>query len=68
MWPLLQQAGIGERCIFFAVATPGLNAGGHLFRTDGPVVLPLFALRDDALPGVGAAADADRATSSELPA
>ena len=41
-------------CIFIAVATPGLNAAGHLFRTDGPVVLPVVALRDDGLPGVAA--------------
>lgn len=41
-------------CIFIAVATPGLNAAGHLFRTDGPVVLPVVAARDDGLPGVGA--------------
>jgi len=38
--------------VFIAVATPGLNAAGHLFRTDGPVVLPVFAARDDGLPGV----------------
>jgi formylmethanofuran dehydrogenase subunit B len=39
-------------CVFIPVATPGLNAAGHLFRTDGPVVLPVFAVRDDGLPGV----------------
>lgn len=38
--------------VFIAVATPGWNAGGHLFRIDGPVVVPLFAARDDGLPGV----------------
>jgi formylmethanofuran dehydrogenase subunit B len=41
-------------CVFIPVATPGLNAAGHLFRTDGPIVLPVFAVRDDALPGVAA--------------
>ena len=44
----LQEAG----GIFVPVATPGLNAGGHLLRTDGTVVVPLPAVRDDGLPGV----------------
>jgi formylmethanofuran dehydrogenase subunit B len=38
--------------VFIPVATPGLNAPGHLFRTDGIVVVPLTAARDDRLPGV----------------
>ena len=38
--------------IFIPVATPGLNAPGHLFRTDGLVVVPLAAARDDGLAGV----------------
>jgi formylmethanofuran dehydrogenase subunit B len=38
--------------IFIPVATPGLNAPGHLFRTDGIVVVPLAAARDDGLVGV----------------
>jgi formylmethanofuran dehydrogenase subunit B len=33
------------------VAAPGLQAAGHLFRTDG-VVVPLVMVRDDGLPGV----------------
>jgi formylmethanofuran dehydrogenase subunit B len=41
-------------CVFIPVATPGLNAAGHLFRTDGPIVLPVFAVREDGLPGVAA--------------
>ena len=41
-------------CVFIPIATPGLNAAGHLFRTDGPIVLPVFAVRDDGLPGVAA--------------
>ena len=41
-------------CVFIPVATPGLNAAGHLFRTDGPIVLPVFAVRDDGLPGAAA--------------
>ncbi|MEJ8838853.1 formylmethanofuran dehydrogenase [Ramlibacter sp. AN1133] len=51
MGPLLRQADAAQRCVFLPVATPGLNAAGHLFRTDG-VVVPLVAARDDALPGV----------------
>jgi formylmethanofuran dehydrogenase subunit B len=43
--------GAGER-VFIPVATPGVNAGGHLLRTDGVVMLPLRALYDDGLPGV----------------
>lgn len=39
------------RCVFIPVATPGLGAAGHLFRTDG-VVVPLVATRDDGLPNV----------------
>ena len=31
---------------------PGIDAAGHLFRTDGTVVVPLSAVRDDGLPGV----------------
>jgi len=38
--------------VFIPVATPGLNAPGHLFRTDGIVVVPLVAARDDGLAGV----------------
>jgi formylmethanofuran dehydrogenase subunit B len=38
--------------VFIPVATPGLNALGHLFRTDGLVVVPLVAARDDGLAGV----------------
>ena len=39
-------------CVFLPVATPGLNAPGHLFRTDGVVLVPLAAVRDDGLRGV----------------
>ena len=57
MGPKLQAASAANT-VFIPVATPGLNAAGHLFRTDGPVVLPLQAHRDDGLPGVAAVADA----------
>ena len=54
MAPALQDADGLRDCVFIPVATPGLNAAGHLFRTDGPIVLPVFALRDDGLQGVAA--------------
>jgi formylmethanofuran dehydrogenase subunit B len=38
--------------VFIPVATPGIGAAGHLFRTDGTIVLPLAAARDDGLPTV----------------
>jgi formylmethanofuran dehydrogenase subunit B len=38
--------------VYIPVATPGIGALGHLFRTDGVVALPLEAVRDDGLPGV----------------
>lgn len=51
MGPRLLQAGAARDCVFLPVATPGLNAAGHLFRADG-VVVPLVAARDDGLPTV----------------
>ena len=42
--------------LFIPIATPGIGAGGHLFRTDGVVMLPLHAMRDDGLPGIAAVA------------
>ena len=50
----LRDADALRDCVFIPVATPGLNAPGHLFRTDGPVVLPVFAVRDDGLPSAAA--------------
>ncbi|MBN8489216.1 MAG: formylmethanofuran dehydrogenase, partial [Burkholderiales bacterium] len=44
--------------IFLPVGTPGLDHGGHLHRTDGVVVLPLFAERRSELPSVAAVLDA----------
>jgi formylmethanofuran dehydrogenase subunit B len=38
--------------VFIPVSTPGIGSAGHLFRTDGVVLLPLFAVRDDVLPSV----------------
>ena len=42
----LTRAAALDNCIFIPVATPGVTTAGHLFRTDGPIVLPLFALPD----------------------
>ena len=52
MWPHLQATGAQDDSVFVAVATPGLNAAGHLLRTDGSIVVPLVAARDDGLPTV----------------
>jgi len=49
-----QAAALGGRadCIFIPVATPGIGAAGHLFRTEGSVLIPLAAVTDDGLPSV----------------
>ena len=39
--------------VFIPVSTPGIGSGGHLFRTDGSVMMPLRPLYDDGLPSVG---------------
>ncbi|MBU6258995.1 MAG: formylmethanofuran dehydrogenase [Burkholderiales bacterium] len=53
-----QQAAACARAgsVFIPVATPGVGAAGHLFRTDGTVLMPLHALRSETLPGVAEAA------------
>jgi formylmethanofuran dehydrogenase subunit B len=38
--------------VFIPVSTPGIGSAGHLFRTDGGVVLPLRPLYEDTLPDV----------------
>lgn len=38
--------------VFLPVSTPGIGSSGHLFRTDGGVVLPLTPARPDNLPTV----------------
>jgi formylmethanofuran dehydrogenase subunit B len=45
------------RTVFIPVTTPGIGSAGHLVRTDGTVLLPLFAARADGLPGVAAVVD-----------
>jgi len=42
----------GSGTVFIPVSTPGIGSSGHLFRTDGSVVMPLRAVRDDGLPTV----------------
>lgn len=44
--------GAGADQVFIPVSTPGIGSAGHLFRTDGGVVLPLFPVYRDGLPGV----------------
>ena len=39
--------------VFIPVSTPGIGSAGHLFRTDGGVVLPLFTVYRDVLPTAG---------------
>ena len=41
-----------RRQVFIPVSTPGIGCSGHLFRTDGSVLLPLRPLYEDRLPGV----------------
>jgi formylmethanofuran dehydrogenase subunit B len=48
----LRAAGALEDCVFVPVATPGINGSGHLFRTDGGIVVPVMAVREDGLLGV----------------
>ena len=38
--------------MFIPVSTPGVGSAGHLFRTDGVVVVPLVAVQADGLPTV----------------
>ena len=42
----------GLPTVFIPVATPGIGTDGHLFRTDGTVLLPLSAVYRDRLPSV----------------
>ena len=36
--------------VYIPVSTPGIGSAGHLFRTDGVVLLPLFPVYADTLP------------------
>jgi len=50
--PGFAAAARGRATVFIRVSTPGIGSPGHLFRTDGSVLMPLRALHDDALPTV----------------
>jgi formylmethanofuran dehydrogenase subunit B len=52
--PALAQAAQarGANTVFIPVATPGIDSGGHLFRVDSSVVMPLAAARGVALESV----------------
>jgi formylmethanofuran dehydrogenase subunit B len=41
-----------REAVFIPVGTPVIGAYGHVFRTDGTVLMPLRAVRADALPSV----------------
>lgn len=43
--------------VFIPVSTPGIGSPGHLFRADGSVMLPLFAVHDDGLPTLAGVLD-----------
>lgn len=49
--------------VFIPVATPGIGSDGHLFRTDGAVLMPLHPVRPETLPTV---ADVLRRLSAAL--
>lgn len=57
--------GTGPR-VFIPVATPGVNARGHLFRSDTGVVLPLAPLFDTKLPGVAEVSERMHAALDKL--
>jgi len=50
--PMLAPHCAGGDTVFIPVATPGINADGHLLRADSVVALPLHAIREEGLPGV----------------
>lgn len=45
-------AAAARAAVFMPVATPGIGCDGHVFRTDGTVLMPLRAVRPDGLPTV----------------
>jgi formylmethanofuran dehydrogenase subunit B len=63
--PNLSRSCQREGSVFIPVSTPGIGSSGHLFRTDGVVLLPLFAVHDDGLPS---AADVMAQITQELTA
>ncbi len=54
---VLGHPALASRCsqpgtVFIPVTTPGIGSAGHVFRTDGTVLMPLHAVRSDGLPTV----------------
>ena len=47
--PALASSCRREGAVFIPVSTPGIGSAGHLFRTDGVVLLPLFPVYADTL-------------------
>ncbi len=52
--PLAMAPAVDASAVFIPVATPGIDAPGHLFRTDSVVAVPLEPLFASELPGVDA--------------
>jgi formylmethanofuran dehydrogenase subunit B len=50
--PALARCAQRPGTVFIPVATPGVGSAGHLFRTDGVVMLPLFMAVEQGLPSV----------------
>ena len=50
--PGFAAAAQGSATVFIPVSTPGIGSAGHLFRTDGSVLMPLSAVHEDGLPTV----------------
>ena len=48
--PALASQTAGPADVFIPVATPGIHHAGHLFRSDGVVMMPLHAAQPTALP------------------
>lgn len=54
--PALAEVARRTGSVFIPVSTPGIGSAGHVFRTDGTVLMPLHAARPDALPTVASIA------------
>ncbi len=50
--PSATQTMADANTVFIPVSTPGIGSPGHLFRTDGVVLMPLSAVQPDGLPTV----------------
>jgi len=50
--PAMRLAQDAHELVFIPVSTPGIGSAGHLFRTDGSVLLPLRPVYEDGLPSV----------------